>query len=99
MWRDAPGEAVERLKLDRSTNIGADLSGSRGCPIGYSCRSLTVAYFAYAAQTRPTSGNAPATQRRPSTTKALHAGPFRRALCRTRTGDPFLTMEVLYQLS
>jgi hypothetical protein len=22
-----------------------------------------------------------------------------RALCRTRTGDPFLTMEVLYQLS
>lgn len=25
--------------------------------------------------------------------------PSRRALCRTRTGDPFLTMEVLYQLS
>jgi hypothetical protein len=24
---------------------------------------------------------------------------FLRALCRTRTGDPFLTMEVLYQLS
>jgi hypothetical protein len=24
---------------------------------------------------------------------------FVRALCRTRTGDPFLTMEVLYQLS
>jgi hypothetical protein len=23
----------------------------------------------------------------------------REALCRTRTGDPFLTMEVLYQLS
>jgi hypothetical protein len=23
----------------------------------------------------------------------------RQALCRTRTGDPFLTMEVLYQLS
>jgi hypothetical protein len=23
----------------------------------------------------------------------------RRALCRTRTDDPFLTMEVLYQLS
>jgi hypothetical protein len=22
-----------------------------------------------------------------------------KALCRTRTGDPFLTMEVLYQLS
>ncbi len=27
------------------------------------------------------------------------AGPSREALCRTRTGDPFLTMEVLYQLS
>src|SRR4051812_26868089 len=26
-------------------------------------------------------------------------GTFTRALCRTRTGDPFLTMEVLYQLS
>ena len=25
--------------------------------------------------------------------------PHREALCRTRTGDPFLTMEVLYQLS
>jgi hypothetical protein len=24
---------------------------------------------------------------------------FQEALCRTRTGDPFLTMEVLYQLS
>jgi hypothetical protein len=24
---------------------------------------------------------------------------FTEALCRTRTGDPFLTMEVLYQLS
>ena len=27
------------------------------------------------------------------------AGLSSRALCRTRTGDPFLTMEVLYQLS
>ena len=27
------------------------------------------------------------------------AGLLQRALCRTRTGDPFLTMEVLYQLS
>ena len=27
------------------------------------------------------------------------SGAFSRALCRTRTGDPFLTMEVLYQLS
>jgi hypothetical protein len=27
------------------------------------------------------------------------AGLSRGALCRTRTGDPFLTMEVLYQLS
>ena len=26
-------------------------------------------------------------------------GGFNEALCRTRTGDPFLTMEVLYQLS
>jgi hypothetical protein len=26
-------------------------------------------------------------------------GFSRRALCRTRTDDPFLTMEVLYQLS
>jgi hypothetical protein len=29
-------------------------------------------------------------------TKALE---MREALCRTRTDDPFLTMEVLYQLS
>jgi len=29
-------------------------------------------------------------------TKALET---RKALCRTRTDDPFLTMEVLYQLS
>jgi hypothetical protein len=28
-----------------------------------------------------------------------HGGGFLRALCRTRTDDPFLTMEVLYQLS
>ena len=27
------------------------------------------------------------------------AGVVDEALCRTRTGDPFLTMEVLYQLS
>ena len=27
------------------------------------------------------------------------AGSSDEALCRTRTGDPFLTMEVLYQLS
>ena len=26
-------------------------------------------------------------------------GTVDKALCRTRTGDPFLTMEVLYQLS
>ena len=51
-----------------------------------------AAYDRYAAQKRPTSGNAPAPEERPSTTKALHAGPFRGALCRTRTGDPFLTM-------
>ena len=31
--------------------------------------------------------------------KAAICGGFSRALCRTRTGDPFLTMEVLYQLS
>ena len=31
--------------------------------------------------------------------KAAICGGFARALCRTRTGDPFLTMEVLYQLS
>jgi hypothetical protein len=33
------------------------------------------------------------------TKKGRISGPFRGALCRTRTGDPFLTMEVLYQLS
>jgi hypothetical protein len=32
----------------------------------------------------------------PAITKALE---MPRALCRTRTDDPFLTMEVLYQLS
>ncbi len=31
--------------------------------------------------------------------KAAVSSGFARALCRTRTGDPFLTMEVLYQLS
>ncbi len=29
----------------------------------------------------------------------LHARTLPQAQCRTRTGDPFLTMEVLYQLS
>jgi hypothetical protein len=32
-------------------------------------------------------------------TNTVMCGAFSRALCRTRTGDPFLTMEVLYQLS
>ena len=31
--------------------------------------------------------------------KRAFAGRFLRAQLRTRTGDPFLTMEVLYQLS
>ena len=31
--------------------------------------------------------------------KMANSSGFSRALCRTRTGDPFLTMEVLYQLS
>ena len=31
--------------------------------------------------------------------KTANSSAFIRALCRTRTGDPFLTMEVLYQLS
>jgi hypothetical protein len=31
--------------------------------------------------------------------KARLCGAFLEALCRTRTDDPFLTMEVLYQLS
>jgi hypothetical protein len=31
--------------------------------------------------------------------KAANSSLFGEALCRTRTGDPFLTMEVLYQLS
>ena len=31
----------------------------------------------------------------PASARVLGGG----ALCRTRTGDPFLTMEVLYQLS
>jgi hypothetical protein len=31
--------------------------------------------------------------------KPLLTRPFSEALCRTRTDDPFLTMEVLYQLS
>jgi hypothetical protein len=38
-------------------------------------------------------------RRRRGTRKAAECGGFARALCRTRTGDPFLTMEVLYQLS
>jgi hypothetical protein len=41
-----------------------------------------------------------ARQRRGALTeKPAICGGFLRALCRTRTGDPFLTMEVLYQLS
>jgi hypothetical protein len=32
-------------------------------------------------------------------TQKTHCGAVLEALCRTRTGDPFLTMEVLYQLS
>jgi hypothetical protein len=55
------------------------------------------AYLRYAAQTRPTSVCAPKPVR--TKKKAPRAGPSNRALCRTRTGDPFLTMEVLYQLS
>ena len=35
----------------------------------------------------------------PGQEKPRLSGAFSRALCRTRTGDPFLTMEVLYQLS
>ncbi len=31
--------------------------------------------------------------------KTGHMQGLREALCRTRTDDPFLTMEVLYQLS
>jgi hypothetical protein len=31
--------------------------------------------------------------------EARHPAPVAEALCRTRTGDPLLTMEVLYQLS
>jgi hypothetical protein len=56
------------------------------------------ACFAYAAQMRPTKRK----RMQPLTAKAPEGGksrPSLRALCRTRTGDPFLTMEVLYQLS
>jgi hypothetical protein len=38
----------------------------------------------------------------PTSTHSHRAKPLetrRKALCRTRTDDPFLTMEVLYQLS
>lgn len=35
----------------------------------------------------------------PQRRRSPACGPLREALCRTRTGDPFLTMEVLYQLS
>jgi hypothetical protein len=42
-------------------------------------------------------------ERRPSQQKCrrikLICRHLRKALCRTRTDDPFLTMEVLYQLS
>ena len=35
----------------------------------------------------------------PGLEEYIAASAVARALCRTRTGDPFLTMEVLYQLS
>ena len=40
-----------------------------------------------------------ASDQNPGKEKGPVSGTFNRALCRTRTGDPFLTMEVLYQLS
>ena len=44
-------------------------------------------------------GDTPFTPLAVTTKNPLTAGSSWRALCRTRTGDPFLTMEVLYQLS
>ena len=65
------------------------------------CSSVTARSRAYS-RTRPKSGprngNAPLLPTA-SNEKAALRGGFPRALCRTRTGDPFLTMEVLYQLS
>ena len=87
---------------DRATS---GTSARRGSPSASRSLRATAdpfrkrAYFAYAAQKRPTNAKRtqPPTHRAPR--KARKSRPFLRALCRTRTGDPFLTMEVLYQLS
>jgi hypothetical protein len=47
----------------------------------------------------PDEGSADKRGRRATAEEGDLAGLSNRALCRTRTGDPFLTMEVLYQLS
>src|SRR3954453_5244840 len=57
-------------------------------------RGVLSAYDSYAAQKRPR-----ASAQNPGQEEGPVSRTFERALCRTRTGDPFLTMEVLYQLS
>ena len=61
-------------------------------------RSETALTIRNMAQIWPTK-NAGAHEPHPGKEKPRLSGAFSRALCRTRTGDPFLTMEVLYQLS
>ena len=76
------------MTLDTYAHVMADLDGAERIPAEAAIRAARAAEVSESV--RPT--------------RLLRRGNrnpqcFREALFRTRTGDPFLTMEVLYQLS
>jgi hypothetical protein len=88
-------------------SVGFELADKRTPLVGRSKRSspsqrtMTRRSMAQAACYPPRYPEAPALHRRPppGTQKPRRSAVLDQALCRIRTGDPFLTMEVLYQLS
>jgi hypothetical protein len=75
---------IESLSGERYADLGALIAGARSSVVFPQC-SPAASTGDYGARRR--------------IENASLAGSFGEALSRTRTGDPFLTMEVLYQLS